>query len=191
MNTVCIIPARGGSVRIPRKNLRLFYGKPIIAYSIDLALNSGLFDRVIVSTDDDEIEQVAKEYGAEVIRRPTCDGTMGTQELMAQALKNIDCKFACCLYATAPLLTGADIFYGLAEVHEDYTFFAMSVCEDPLSDAGGFYCGRRRAFIERAPLIAPHTAMIPLPANRVCDINTIDDWNRAEQLYKENHERNS
>ena len=66
MKKLCLIPARGGSKRIPRKNIKDFLGKPIIAYSIETALNSGLFDKVIVSTDDDEIAEIAKEYGAEV-----------------------------------------------------------------------------------------------------------------------------
>ena len=64
---ICVIPARGGSKRIPRKNIKLFHGKPIIAYSIDTAIKSKCFDKVIVSTDDDEIAEVAKKYGAEGI----------------------------------------------------------------------------------------------------------------------------
>lgn len=66
MSNLCIIPARGGSKRIPRKNIKDFLGKPIIAYSIEIALQSGLFDEVMVSTDDDEIAQVAKNFGASV-----------------------------------------------------------------------------------------------------------------------------
>src|SRR5437868_11347770 len=66
MSTVAIIPARGGSKRIPKKNIKSFLGKPIIAYSIEVALGSNLFDEVMVSTDDEEIASVAKEYGAKV-----------------------------------------------------------------------------------------------------------------------------
>ena len=66
MKNLCIIPARGGSKRIPRKNIKPFMGKPIIAYSIEAALNSGLFDEVMVSTDDEEIADIAKQYGAKV-----------------------------------------------------------------------------------------------------------------------------
>ena len=66
MKNLCIIPARGGSKRIPRKNIKPFMGKPIIAYSIEAALNSGLFDEVMVSTDDEEIANVAKKFGASV-----------------------------------------------------------------------------------------------------------------------------
>ena len=76
---VAIIPARGGSKRIPRKNVRLFAGKPIIAHSISAALDSGCFDRVIVSTDDAEIAAVAREWGAETpfVRPPELAGTVG------------------------------------------------------------------------------------------------------------------
>ena len=65
-NAVCIIPARGGSKRIPKKNIKLFYGKPLIAYSIEVALDSGLFEKVVVSTDNEAIAKIAKKYGAEV-----------------------------------------------------------------------------------------------------------------------------
>jgi pseudaminic acid cytidylyltransferase len=110
--SVCIIPARGGSKRIPRKNIKLFHGKPLIAYSIENALNSQLFDKVIVSTDDEEIAEVSKQYGAEVpFLRPKelSDDFSGTDDVIQHALdwlkqKGESYENVCTLYATAPLL---------------------------------------------------------------------------------------
>ena len=108
---LAIIPARGGSKRIPRKNIKEFCGKPMIAYSIEAALESGLFDRVIVSTDDKEIADVAKEYGAEVpfIRPPELsDDFTPTIPVIAHAIeeleKEVSVELACCIYATAPFI---------------------------------------------------------------------------------------
>jgi pseudaminic acid cytidylyltransferase len=111
-NAICIIPARGGSKRIPRKNIRDFHGKPVIAYSIQAALESNLFDVVMVSTDDEEIAFISKEYGAIVpfLRSlNNSDDFTGTGDVMFEVLKRLESeglKFgsACCLYATAPLV---------------------------------------------------------------------------------------
>jgi len=110
--TIAIIPARGGSKRIPKKNIRPFHGKPIIAYSIENAKESGLFDRIIVSTDDEEIAAVALEWGAEIpFLRPKelADDHTGSGEAVDHAIdwlmkngEKID--YACTIYATAPLL---------------------------------------------------------------------------------------
>ncbi|MGB1299331.1 MAG: pseudaminic acid cytidylyltransferase [Psychrobium sp.] len=109
---IAIIPARGGSKRIPRKNIKDFCGKPIIAYSIETALESDLFDKVIVSTDDEEIAEVAREYGAEVpFMRPKelADDYTGTTAVVRHALEwyleqGVEFEYACLIYATAPLL---------------------------------------------------------------------------------------
>lgn len=106
---VAIIPARGGSKRIPRKNVRLFAGKPIIAHSIGAALDSGCFDRVIVSTDDAEIAAVAREWGAETpfVRPPElADDHTGTNAVVKHAInwlaeQGTPAYYACCIYATA------------------------------------------------------------------------------------------
>ena len=109
---IAIIPARGGSVRIPHKNIKKFHGKPIIAYSIEVALECGLFDRVIVSTDDDEISEVARSYGAETpFQRPDELATdiIGTNAVIKHAIKwfidnNEKVSFGCGIYATAPFV---------------------------------------------------------------------------------------
>ena len=114
---LAIIPARGGSKRIPRKNIKMFCGKPMIAWSIDAALNSGCFDRVVVSTDDYEIAAVAKTYGAEVpfIRPIEISGDFsGTTEVVAHSTKWLIDQGAkvsgvCCIYATAPIIQIDDI----------------------------------------------------------------------------------
>lgn len=113
MKNLCIIPARGGSKRIPRKNIKPFMGKPIIAYSIEAALKSGLFDEVMVSTDDEEFAEVAKQYGASVpfLRsEATSNDYAGTEDVMAEVIseyRKLGKEFDtfCCLYSTAPFVT--------------------------------------------------------------------------------------
>lgn len=113
MKNLCIIPARGGSKRIPRKNIKEFLGKPIMAYSIEAALTSGLFDEVMVSTDNEEFAEVAKQYGAKVpfLRSAaTANDYAGTEDVMKEVLeeyKKMGKEFDafCCLYSTAPFVT--------------------------------------------------------------------------------------
>ena len=108
---ICVIPARGGSKRIPRKNIKEFNGKPIIAYSIEAAFESNCFDQVIVSTDDNEIKVVAKKYGAQVpFVRPDelSNDYVGTIPVIKHAIEwmedhNNYIENVCCLYATAPV----------------------------------------------------------------------------------------
>ena len=113
MGNICIIPARGGSKRIPKKNIKEFLGKPIIAYSINAAINSGLFDVVMVSTDDQEITEIAKKYGATVpFARSTENSddfatTVDVIEEVIEKYKEFNVKFdnICCLYPCAPFVT--------------------------------------------------------------------------------------
>ena len=186
MKIVAIIPARGGSTRILRKNIREFRGQPIMAYSIQAAQQSGLFDQIIVSTDDDEIAEVAQAYNADVIRRPAhlADNETGTQEVMRHAMNMVeDADIGCCIYATAPLLDPLNLHQGLCAIKAG-AIFAFSVGTEPtLHDAGQFYWGNAWAFRNATPLIAPHTAMIPIAWNRDRDINTYDDWAATEIMY--------
>ena len=134
---IAIIPARGGSKRIPRKNIKLFHGKPMIAYSIEAALHSGCFDEVIVSTDDAEIADVAKQYGAGVpFLRPSniSDDHATTMDVVSHAITWCDennwyIENVCCLYATAPFVTSVYLKQGLEKLtNEDceYIFSATS-----------------------------------------------------------------
>lgn len=186
MSAIAVIPARGGSRRIPRKNIRNFHGKPIIAYSIEVARASKLFSRIVVSTDDDEIAAVARKYGAEVLIRPEhlALNEVGTQEVMAHAMTEFhEYSAACCIYPTAPMITVEDLVRGRYHLHHLGSLYAMSVSAEPLYDAGQWYWGYTWAFADGKPLIAPHTAMIPIDKGRVCDINTETDWVRAELMY--------
>ena len=113
MKNLCIIPARGGSKRIPRKNIKVFLGKPIMAYSIEAALKSDLFDEVMVSTDDEEFAEVAKKFGANVpfLRsEATANDYAGTEDVIFEVLDRYEAlgktfDVVCCLYSTAPFVT--------------------------------------------------------------------------------------
>lgn len=110
---VAVITARGGSKRIPRKNIKPFLGKPIIAYSIEAALQTGLFDEVMVSTDDEEIADVAKKYGAKVPfmrSEKTSNDFATTAEVMTEVMETYEQNgnhfdYVCCIYPTAPFIT--------------------------------------------------------------------------------------
>ncbi len=179
-----IIPARGGSVRIPRKNIKDFRGRPIIEYPIEAIKRSGLFDVCIVSTDDDEIAGIAARNKCAVYMRETDSGLRGTQEVAREVLLDWrEVTHACVVYPTSPLLDSSDLDRGWGVLQRPGALYAMSVQTDPLADAGCFYFGKAEAFKVRAPLIAEHTVMVPMPDRRVCDINTPEDWSRAEQLF--------
>jgi len=184
VSIVAILPARGGSQRIPRKNLREFKGWPMMQWPITTAWASGLFDEVIVSTDDDDIAGVAYSLHCSVVRRQKDDGSKGTQEIAAEILRMRYCDMACVIYPCSPMLKAKDLQQAYAVLREQRHFaFAMSVLTDPLADAGMFYFGHKWAFVNGAPLIYQHTAMIPIPTTRGIDINTMDDLERAEQMF--------
>ena len=225
MNSVAIIPARGGSKRIPRKNLMPFDGVPMIARSIQTALDSGVFAQVVVSTDDDEIAELARACGAQVpFMRPAAlaDDFSGTAAVIAHALEVLqrqgsDFDYACCLYATAPLLQTRFLQQGLSllERHPEKSF-AFSVCDfgfpvqraltlddqgaltalypefrntrsqdlpTAYQDAGQFYWGRSGAWLQGDVLYSPVSLPVILPRYLVQDIDTLEDWKRAEYLY--------
>lgn len=127
MGNLCIIPARGGSKRIPRKNIKDFLGKPIIAYSIEAALASNLFDEVMVSTDDKEIAEVAKKYGAKVPffrSAETANDFATTLDVIQEVLKqykrhSVSFDMICCLYATAPLIRKEKLIEGFLKLKEN------------------------------------------------------------------------
>ncbi|MCR9968853.1 pseudaminic acid cytidylyltransferase [Vibrio cholerae] len=131
---IAIIPARGGSKRIPRKNIKAFHGKPMIAYSIEAAIQSGCFDRVIVSTDDREIAEVAKQYGAEVpFIRPAeiADDHATTVDVMHHAITwclehGDNVEAVCCLYATAPFVSANSLRHGYKVLSEDKCEFVFT-----------------------------------------------------------------
>ena len=221
MSNVAIIPARGGSKRIPRKNLAPFDGVPMIVRSIRTALDSGLFDEVVVSTDDAEIAEVARAHGAEVpFLRPAelADDFTGTAAVIVHALQQLPAfDYACCVYATAPLLQARYLREGFErlEQHPDKSF-AFSVCSfgfpvqraltldgqgaltalypefrntrsqdlpEAFQDAGQFYWGRSDAWLRGEVVYSPASLPVVLPRHLVQDIDTPEDWKRAEYLY--------
>jgi N-acylneuraminate cytidylyltransferase len=221
LSNVAIIPARGGSKRIPRKNLLPFDGVPMIVRSIRTALESGLFDLVVVSTDDAEIAEVARAHGAQVpFMRPAAlaDDFTGTAAVIVHALEQLPSfDFACCIYATAPLLQVRYLREGLEllERHADKSF-AFSVCDfgfpvqraltldeqgalralypefrntrsqdlpKAFQDAGQFYWGRTEAWLRGEVLYSLASLPVTLPRHLVQDIDTAEDWKRAEYLY--------
>lgn len=230
---VAIIPARGGSKRIPGKNIKLFCGKPMIAHSIISALDSGIIDEVIVSTDDEQIAQTASDFGATVpFMRPAelADDYTGTRPVMRHAVQALfdsgrDITHVACIYATAPLLPSSIIRKGfemLVESNSDYVFTAAQFSfpiqraimqtpsggvtpfdnvaiakrsqdlPDAFHDAGQLYWGKADIWLDPSSAIfGENSQMIVLPSHRVQDIDTPEDWQRAELLYmllqKEGH----
>ena len=128
MRNICIIPARGGSKRIPRKNIKDFLGKPIVAYSIEAAITSNLFDEVMVSTDDQTIAEITKKYGASVPfmrSAETANDYAGSDEVLREVLreyKKIGREFdvVCCLYATAPFVTVENLLKAYGQLGDTY-----------------------------------------------------------------------
>lgn len=221
---IAIIPARGGSKRIPRKNIKLFCGKPMIVWSIETALNSGCFDRVIVSTDDAEIAEVAKKAGAEVpFFRPAqlADDYTSTEDVIIHAITELseqgtEPTLVCCLYPTAPMARVTDIQAGLTMMQQGNLHFALSVTSFPypiqralkidangklamfypefaearsqdlqpaFHDAGQFYWGTKKAWLQRSDIFGAYSAPIFLPRYRVQDIDTTEDWIAAELMF--------
>ncbi|MFA7090459.1 MAG: pseudaminic acid cytidylyltransferase [Arcobacteraceae bacterium] len=221
---VAIIPARGGSKRIPRKNIKLFHGIPLIAYSIEVALNSKLFDKVIVSTDDEEIAQIAKEYGAQVpFLRPKelSDDFTGTGAVVGHTLKYLksvgeNYDFVCTIYATAPFLQTKYLLEGFEKLKNSNARSAFSCTsmpfpikrtfkitqnercqmffpehfqtrsqdlEEAYQDAGQFYWTNLN--VPSTDIIFGQDSIpIVLPRYLVQDIDTPEDWERAEMMYE-------
>ena len=188
---VAIIPARGGSRRIPKKNIRPFKGKPIIEHSIAKAFHSGLFQHVFVTTDDYTTACIAAHVGASVLNRPAemAEDNIGTQQVAKHAIEmltrtwHLPSVWFCVIYPTAPLMSIKDLKYGRACVDMLGIDYAIGVGTEPQADAGQFYWGTKEAFLQDKPLYDVRTAMVPIATDRVCDINTEDDWKRAEQMY--------
>ena len=197
MTAIAIIPARGGSRRIPGKNIKLFHGQPIILYSVSAALHSGLFNEVYVSTDNLDILRVceASSYDVTVIERDPklAHDSVGTQEVVRDALTAVPkTDYVCCIYATAPLMTVEDLKDGYDILISNFTRYSthppvpyVYTVGPDYQDAGQWYWGTYRAFVEGVSL--DEGALYRLPPERTCDINTPEDWARAEQLYKDMH----
>lgn len=189
---ICIIPARGGSRRLPRKNLMLFDGKPMLWHAIDTARESKCFSDIIVSTDDDDVMLLATRRQTKTSWRqwPDPDGAIGTQDVVRHTIHQEGIstkKYVCCLYPTTPLLKPEHLRYGMAEAKKSGVHFTMGAGAFPLRDAGAFYWGKAKHFALGFPLLGIHTRLIILPEQHVCDINTQADWDEALTKYREIH----
>lgn len=227
---LAVIPARGGSKRIPRKNIKEFCGKPSIVYSIEAALRSSLFDEILVSTDCVEIAEMAKRHGASVpYLRPSTlsDDYTPTIPVIRHAIVQAVASGrsfdrVCCIYATAPFITVSSIreSYDLL-VSDSEADFAMPITTYPypvqrsltldmsgclampwdhyagarsqdlvehFHDAGQFYWGTTKAWKQCENILMARTRGLLLPRHLVQDLDTDEDWERAELMYKALHE---
>ncbi len=229
--SIAIIPARGGSKRIPKKNIKDFHGKPLIAYSIEVALKSKLFEKVVVSTDDEEIAEISKKYGAQVpFLRPKelSDDFTGTGDVTNHAIDYLELKgevydYCCTIYATAPLLQEKYLVEGYTKLKNSdaiNTFSCTSMpfpiqrtfkidennrckmfwpenymkrsqdLEEAYQDAGQFYWTKVGKNSDEV-MFGKDSIPIVLPRHLVQDIDTLEDWTRAEYMYsalKQNRE---
>lgn len=222
---LAVIPARGGSKRIPRKNIRPFLGVPLLTRCIGILKEAKIFDRIVVSTDDAEIAQVARHGGADVpFIRPAslADDYSGTQPVIAHAIEEITLEgvtpeIVCCAYPAAVLVTPDDYVRAIAQLGDPAvsyvftaTYFPYPIqralrrladggcemfqpahretrsqdLEHAYHDAGQFYLGRSGAWKAGVPIFSPASRMFLLPKHRVQDIDTEEDWRRAEKLFR-------
>lgn len=220
---VAIIPARGGSKRVPRKNIKQFAGKPMIAHAITAALESGLFDHVVVSTDDEEIADIARQWGAEVpfMRPPDlADDHTPTVPVIAHAVRacqELGWQFdhVCCIYPGVPFIRVGDLKQAFALLASSKAAYCYPVAEFPSAiqralrhlpdgrvqpfqpqyewtrtqdlepafyDAGQFYWGKVESWLGGLGLQS-HGSGLVIPQWRVVDIDTPEDWRRAEILF--------
>lgn len=224
---LAIIPARGGSKRIPRKNIKPFAGKPMIAHAITAAKASGLFAHVVVSTDDDEIARIAANWGAEIpFTRPPelADDQTPTVPVIAHAITSCEAlgwqtERICCIYPGVPFIqkddlraalkllekTGADYCFPITEFpsaiqralkrsktghlapfYPEFELARTQDLEPAYHDAGQFYWGRREAWLNNMRILSSGVGLT-IPNWRVVDIDTPDDWQRAELFHQALH----
>jgi pseudaminic acid cytidylyltransferase len=220
---VCIIPARGGSKRIPRKNIRDFCGIPMIGWSIKAAKDAGCFFKIVVSTDDPDIARLAVELGAEVpfLRDAALsDDHTPTVPVVADAIARVSLlpdTPVCCLYATAPFVAADDLRTAHDLILQGDKRFVMAVTsfpypiqralrrspdgavammnpalartrsqdlEEAWHDAGQFYWARADVWTSQGDIFGPGAHGLALPRHRVQDIDTNEDWTRAEYLMR-------
>jgi N-acylneuraminate cytidylyltransferase len=222
---IAIIPARGGSKRIAKKNIKFFLDLPLIAYAINGAKESKLFEHIIVSTDDQEIADVALDYGALVpwLRdSDLSDDYATTVSVMSDAVTRISSSVTgitevCCIYPATPLLNPEYFSKGLETLISgkwDYVISALPVRARPeklfsldatkaikldnseaenwrsqdlrsaFVDAGQFYWGTKQSWQRGLPIFSSRSTIFELPMYSTVDIDTLEDWEFAEQLYR-------
>ncbi|QWE28985.1 pseudaminic acid cytidylyltransferase [Polynucleobacter sp. AM-7D1] len=221
---IAIIPARGGSKRIPRKNIKDFFGRPMIAYAIEAARKSILFDRIIVSTDDEEIAEIAVKYGADAPFRRSAqlsDDFVPTVPVVADAINQCEVlgwkiENACCIYPAVPFLRPTDLVQsfnlwiksgkhycfpilefpaapqralkisadkGLSPFYPDFELTRTQDLEAAYFDAGQFYWGSTVSWKSIINLHSNASGYL-MPSSSLVDIDTPEDWTRAELIYQ-------
>jgi pseudaminic acid cytidylyltransferase len=221
---LCVIPARGGSKRIPRKNIKPFAGKPMIAYAIEAAQASGLFEHILVSTDDGEIAEIAQQWGAEIpFKRPPelADDHTPTVPVIAHAIRECEglgwqIDRVCCIYPGVPFIQVTDLKSALDLLEQSNVAYSFPIAEFPSAvqralrrakdgmispfypefeltrtqdlelafyDAGQFYWGTRNGWLN-SPRVHANGLGLVIPNWRVVDIDTPEDWLRAELLLR-------
>ncbi len=224
ISSLAVIPARGGSKRIPGKNIRAFCGRPMISYSIEAAKKSGIFDRIIVSTDSREIAKIAKEYEAEVpfVRPPEIsDDHTSTDAVILHSIGWANANwgqidYVCCIYPTAPFIRAEYLKQGLNILKREKATTAFSVTSfsypifralkidggrlrmfwpehrmtrsqdlpEAYHDAGQFYWADVRKYAAEGKLFSEDAVPVVIPRKLVQDIDTPEDWGRAENMFK-------
>lgn len=226
---IAFIHARGGSKRIPRKNIKDFLGKPVIAYAIEAALNSGVFSKVIISTDDTEIADIAVQYGAECLYMRSSElanDTATTDAVFINDIKTIraqgfEFNHACCIYGTSVFLK-SEYLKQAYDMFDKDTQTVMSITEYDFSifraflerddgtialrepqhrhtrsqdlstayhDAAQFYFVNVEKYLKSCQLFADANVRgVKIPNSSLVDIDTPDDWIRAEKYYKLLHD---
>ncbi len=219
---IAIIPARRGSKRIKNKNIKNFCGKPIISYSIETALNTKIFDKIIVSTDCEKISKISKSYGASVpFKRPPelSDDYTGIHEVLKDTvlkLKLNDNDLVCCIFATAPFINTDDIIKGFKKIISEKWEVVISAAKynypvyrsfmdnkekglkmlfpnyykirsqdikDLYHDAGQFFWSSVSVLKNQSKKYNHKNSIIEIPSWRCQDIDTYEDWKRAEIIY--------
>ena len=222
---ICVIPARGGSKRIPRKNIKPFMGKPVIGYAIEAALASGVFDEVLISTDDPEIAAIAQQFGASVpFYRPKelSDDHTATAPVLIHAIEWYEAQGhkvdeMTCIYPANPFLNASLLKEGYNLWKQAQTDYCFAVSEFPSApqralkldanghvgsmypqfrqtrtqdldraffDAGMFYFCRAQTYKDGVPMHSEAATPYILPRHLAHDIDTEEDWNYAETIYK-------
>ena len=228
---IAVIPARSGSKRIPRKNIREFAGKPMIAHAISAAKESGLFTHIVVSTDDEEIAGIARDWGAKTpFKRPPelADDHAPTAPVIANAISACQTlgwqiKYVCCIYPCAPFIQTDDLIHALELLQTSDAAYSFPIAEFPSAiqralrrlpsgqmqpfnpefehtrtqdlelayhDAGQFYWGTPDAWLTNDNIHSSGFGL-KIPNWRVVDIDTPDDWERAEVIYSSFNNKDS
>ncbi len=188
MSVIAIIPAKGKSERVPGKNYRHFMGRPMMEYPIEAARRSRLFDKIVVSSESPQVLSLAVKLGVTAKPRPvelTLDH-IGPLEVAQHAIQDWPSPLArvCVIYPTACMLEPEDLHRGYHLLRgRSYAISVNSDPEKPLQDAAMFIWCRAVALRTGMPLFTSETALVPIPKERVCDINLESDWDRAERMY--------